>query len=56
MKKKILALVLVMSLIMSMFALTVTTCAQSTVLGDADNSGDVIDTETALLNIFKDFK
>ena len=49
MKKKILALVLVMSLIMSMFALTVTTCAQSTVLGDADNSGDVTSNDALLV-------
>ncbi len=49
MKKKILALVLVMSLIMSMFALTVTTGAQSTVLGDADNSGDVTSNDALLI-------
>ncbi|MBE6751274.1 MAG: hypothetical protein E7556_01980 [Ruminococcaceae bacterium] len=49
MKKKILAVVLVMSLIMTMFALTVTTGAQSTVLGDADNSGDVTSNDALLV-------
>ena len=41
MKKKILALVLVISFVMSMFVLSFTSSAVSTLKGDADGDGDI---------------
>lgn len=48
MKKKVLALILVISLVMSVFALSFTTSAISTVKGDADGNGE-LSTNDALL-------
>ena len=48
MKKKILALVLVISFVISMFALSFTTSAASTLKGDADGNGE-LSTNDALL-------
>ena len=48
MKKKILALVLVISFVMSMFALSFTSSAVSTLKGDADGDGKVTLTDARI--------